>query len=86
MAKYTVKRSNQHIFFFKHESDTLELLHIYVRHLTTEQDAIIAFFSGTTTWNKTRKRFETTNTKHTVYWFWMDEAQKKVMIVTCFSV
>lgn len=86
MAKYTVKRSNHHTFFFKHEPSAPDLLHIYVRHLSTEAEAIAAFFTGVTTWNQARERFETTSATHTVFWFWLDEADKKVMIITCFQV
>ncbi|MEZ0369205.1 MAG: hypothetical protein ACAI44_08990 [Candidatus Sericytochromatia bacterium] len=51
MVKYTVKRSNHHIFFFRHNPGAPDLLHIYVRHLTNEADAIAAFFTGVTSWN-----------------------------------
>lgn len=85
MAKYTVKKSAGHTFFFKHEPPDELLLHIYVRHLTSEVDAITAFFTGVATWNPKRERWETMSDTHTVFWFWMDESQKKVMIITCFS-
>lgn len=85
MAKYTLKRSREHLFFFKHELTQPDLLHIYVRHLTTPADAIQAFFTGTTYWNKTRQRMETTAEHHTVYWFWLEQEAKKVMIITCFK-
>lgn len=84
--KYTIKRSNKHIFFFKHEDEAPELLHIYVRHLTTPEDAITAFFTGKTIWNETNERFETTTKTHTVYWLWIDENDKKILIISCFKV
>ena len=85
MAKYTVKRSNGYTFFFKHEPPEEELLHIYVRHLSNETDTISAFFTGDTTWNQERERWETVGENHTVYWFWLDEKLKKVMVITCFN-
>jgi len=85
LAKYTLKRSREHIFFFKHEPTHPDLLHIYVRHLTTPTDAIQAFFTGSTCWNEARQRMETTATHHTIYWFWLEQEAKKVMIITCFK-
>ena len=83
--KYTIKSSCKHTFFFKHEDDAPELMHIYVRHLTTPEDAITTFFTGETTWNKKNKRYETKTKTHTVYWLWIDEENKKVLIITCFT-
>jgi len=82
--KYTIKRSCGHTFFFKHEDEAPELLHIYVRHLTTPEDSITAFFTGKAIWNKDNKRFENKTEKHTVYWLWLDEKDKKVLIISCF--
>ena len=70
---------------YKYEEDTSNLLHIYVRHLTQPEDAIKAFFSGTTTWNDHYQRYETVSETHTIYWFWIDEQAKKVIVITCFN-
>ena len=74
-----------HTFLFKYEEDTSNLLHIYVRHLTQPEDAIKAFFLGTTTWNDHYQRYETVSETHTVYWFWLNEQAKKVLVITCFN-
>jgi len=84
--KYTVKKSCRHTFFFKHEDDAPELLHIFVRHLTSPDDAIPTFFTGETTWNEINKRFETRTETHTVYWLWIDEKKKKVLVLSCFDI
>ena len=83
--KWARRRSQGHTFFFKYEEDTLDLLHIYVRHLTQPEDAIKAFFFGVTTWNERYQRYETVSETHTVYWFWLDKQAKKVLVITCFD-
>ncbi len=83
--KWARYRSRNHTFLFKYEVDTSNLLHIYVRHLTQPEDAIKAFFSGTTTWNDHYQRYETVSETHTIYWFWIDEQAKKVIVITCFN-
>lgn len=81
--KWARRRSQGHTFLFKYEEDAPDLLHIYVRHLTQPEDAIKAFFSGTTTWNERYQRYETVSETHTVYWLWLDEQAKKVLVITC---
>ena len=85
MAKYTAKRCKGYTFFFKHEPPEEELLHIYVRHPTNEVNVIEAFFTGKTTWNQQRERWETVGENHSVYRFWMDQKAKKIMVITCFN-
>ena len=48
-------------FYFKYDPDAPELLHIYARHLTDENDALATYFDphGQTRWNAGRQRFET---------------------------
>lgn len=84
--KYTVKRSCGHIFVFKHDDDAPELLHIYARHLTMPDDAITTFFTGKTIWNRINKRYETKTKSCSVYWLWLDEENKRVLIISCFNI
>ena len=85
--KYKVIHYKDYTFVFKYEENMKEeMLHIWVRHTTEPKDVVKAFLEGDTTWNQKNKRFETTSQKHTVFWFWMDEEKKKVMIITCFRV
>jgi len=46
-------------FVFAYDDDAPDLLHIYVRHLTSVDDALDTFFNGQTHWNEGHKRFET---------------------------
>ncbi|MEK7434350.1 MAG: hypothetical protein AABZ74_14555 [Cyanobacteriota bacterium] len=74
-------------FFFKYDSSTKDkLLHIWVRHLTTIENALDVFFENdNTTWNENHSRFESFSETHGLYWFWLEE-NKKVMIISCFNV
>lgn len=83
---FTIERYNNYTFYFKHEPELPELLHIYVRHLTNTTDAISTFFLGTVRWNKKRNRFETTSNSHCLYWTWLDEKNLKILIITCFTI
>ena len=83
--KYKVVYYKEYKFIFKFENDTKEeMLHIWIRHTTEPKDAIKTFLEGNTIWNKQNKRFETTNETHSVFWFWLDEDKKEIMIITCF--
>lgn len=83
--KYKLIYYKDYTFIFKYEIGLEEMLHIWVRHTTEPKDAIKAFFEGDSIWNKENERFETTTKTHTVFWFWLDENNKKVMIITCFK-
>lgn len=85
--RYFRVSEDEHVFVFKFDPSDPEQLHITVRHLTTVDDALDAFFDpdGKTRWNKRHKRFETYTASHTLYWYWIDEAGKVVMIVSCIS-
>ncbi len=85
LRRWARRRCHDHTFLFKYEEDTPDLLHIYVRHLTQPVDAIKAIFSGKTTWNERHQRYETVSETHTVYWIWLDEQVKKVLVITCFT-
>jgi hypothetical protein len=79
-------RTNGHTFFFKFEEDHPELLHIYARHRKEPDDAIDIFFQGISIWNEEYKRFESTLANERLYWFWLDEPKKIVMVITCFDI
>ena len=83
--KYKVQYYKDYTFVFKFEDGQTDMLHIWARHTTEPKDAAKAFFEGEDVWNEEHKRFETTSTTHTVFWFWIDEGAKTVMIITCFK-
>jgi hypothetical protein len=85
LAKFKPIRENGITFLFKYEPEAPELLHIYVRHLTTVDDALDVYFTTTPKWNEERNRFENYSETHGIYWFWLDE-NKKVMMITCFRI
>ena len=66
-----------------HEPHAPDLLHIYVRHLTSIDDALDTFFNGRTNWHEEHKRFETYTESHGLFWFWLEQ-EKVVMIISCF--
>lgn len=72
-------------FQFAYDEAEPELLHIFVRHLTTIDDVLDTFFdeNGETVWNAERNRFETQSAMHVLYWFWLEE-HRRVMVITCF--
>lgn len=72
-------------FVFKYEADHPELLHIFVRHLKEPDDAIYIFFNGQTQWNGSQDLWETVIDGEFIWWFWIDEKEKVVMIVSCFD-
>ena len=79
-----IKRENIK-FFFKYEPSSPELLHIYVRHLSTVGQALWIWFNGKTNFNEAYNRFETETETHCLYWNWMNIEKSKVMIITCFE-
>jgi hypothetical protein len=87
LAKFKgiIVKENGILFFFKYDQSDPTQLHIFVRHLASIEDALDAYFDGTTLWNEENQRFESTNETHTLYWFWLDEKNTKVMIISCFK-
>ena len=85
MSSYKNVKACHHQFVFKYDKDHPELLHIWVRHLKTEDDAIYIFFNGETVWNKQQDCWETSIEKEGIWWFWLDEAKKVIMIISCFD-
>lgn len=85
MDKFKRVREEGITFLFKYEEDAPELLHIYVRHLTTVDDALDVYFKTTPKWNEERNRYENYSETHGIYWFWLNEFDK-IMIITCFKI
>jgi hypothetical protein len=54
-------------FVFKYDDDAPDLLHIFVRHLATVDDALDTYFGGQTVWNAERNRFETYSQTHGLF-------------------
>ncbi len=83
-------RDRGHGFVFKYDADDPTILHNFARHLTTEQDAIDTFVdaqaSASRIWNEECQRFEQHSTTHGLYWFWLDEAGRDVMVISCFRL
>jgi hypothetical protein len=72
-------------FVFKMDDVDPDLLHIYARHLTSIDDAMDVFFSSTpASWNEEFQRYESYNDTHGLFWFWINEPNKVVMVVSCF--
>src|SRR5713226_5529017 len=67
---YRRVRGNSITFVLKTEPGHPDLLHIYARHLTTEQDAVNTFFApdAHTIWNADSDRWETQSATHILYW------------------
>lgn len=86
MKKFQPVKEKGITFLFKFDPDSPELLHIYVRHLTTIEDALDVYFSTKPIWNSKMKRYENYSETHGIYWFWLNEKDKKVVIITCFNL
>lgn len=84
--KYKVVAENGFTFFFKREPDHPDLLHIFVRHLTTIDDALDTFFEAPAVWNPDNERFENYSETFGLYWAWLNQAEKKIMVITCFKL
>ncbi len=70
-------------FDFKCEPAQPSLLHIFVRHGTSPQEAVDTFFEGETTWEEEHKRFETFTGTHGLYWAWREQGAV-VLVISCF--
>lgn len=71
-------------FVFKYDEQAPELLHIFARHLTTIDDALDLFFDQKPVWNEQYERYENYSETHGLYWYWINQPNKIVMIVSCF--
>jgi hypothetical protein len=86
MPRRTEVEADGYTFVFTHDPADKELLHIYARHLTTIDDALRVWFdegSEEDVWNEQFQRYETRNRTHVLYWTWLVEG-KRVLIITCF--
>lgn len=84
--KFEAVEENGITFLFKYDEDAPDLLHIYARHLTTIDDALNVYFNTKPKWNKKHNRYENYSDTHGIYWFWLNEANKKVIVITCFNL
>jgi hypothetical protein len=83
--KYEHVAENGITFVFKMDEVDPDLLHIYARHLTSIDDALDVFFSSApAAWNEQFRRYESFNDTHGLYWLWINEPNKIVMVVSCF--
>ena len=58
-----------------------------MRHVTDVDDALDVYFDPNrhSTWNEERHRWETQSAKHMLYWTWLEEGTK-VLVITCFRL
>ncbi|MBS1992168.1 MAG: hypothetical protein JSS83_16715 [Cyanobacteria bacterium SZAS LIN-3] len=84
MANFEVHDYEEYRFVFKFDDEFPDLLHIWVRHTKTVEDAIEVWFEGSETWNAERERFETKTETTGIYWFWLEE-NRVIMIISCFD-
>jgi hypothetical protein len=73
-------------FLFAYDPDAPDLLHIFARHATMPEDVFAVWFDleQDDFWNEERRRFETSNATHTVYWMWSGVPGSVVRVITCF--
>jgi hypothetical protein len=83
LARYRQVEEDGIRFVFKYDESAPELLHIFVRYLTSIDDALDTYFGGGTVWNEARERFETRSETHGLSWFWLEPGHA-VMVILCF--
>ena len=85
MPEYQQVEADGFTFLFAFDPDDPSPLHIYARHLATIDDALDVWFDDATddVWNEEYRRFETVGRTHVLYWAWLVEGQR-VLIITCF--
>lgn len=84
--KFHSVRENGIKFVFKMDEVDPNLLHIFARHLTSIEDSLDVYFDSEPTWKEEYQRFENYSDTHGLYWFWIDERDKVVMVVSCFKI
>jgi hypothetical protein len=79
-------RSGGVVFVFKYDLDDPSILHIFARHLMTVDDALRTWFDedAEDTWNDEYGRFETRSDTRVLYWKWLTEAER-VLVISCFT-
>lgn len=83
--RYRNVRSGGITFVFKYETDPPDMLHIFARHRKEPDDAIYIFFNGTTSWNSSQELWETLLDGEGLWWYWINEPQKVLLVVSCFD-
>lgn len=86
MRGYRVVRAGRFTFYFRYDQVDPSLLHIYARHLTTEDDALMVFFGSKPEWNSRFNRYENLTDSHGLFWFWRNELTKEVVVISCFRL
>ena len=72
-------------FRFYYDLEVPEVLHITLRHGTTPEDAIGAFFDGeVSSWDAARQRFESATATHGLYWT-RHPHDDSVIVISCFE-
>ena len=85
MPRYKNVKARGVTLVLKYEEDFPDLLHVWARHRKTEEDVLYIFFSGKTERNDEQDCWETKVGAEVLWWFWIDEANKVAMIITCFD-
>lgn len=85
MKRYSSLKTNGVRFIFTVEEDPPGMLHIYARHRKTKEDAVFVYFNGDSVYLNERKCWQTSLGKETLWWFWLDESAKVVMVISCFE-
>ena len=85
IVPYRQFRASGVTFVLKYDEADPTILHIFARHLTSPADAMRVFFAARPTWNETHQRFESMTDTHGLYWYWIDEAKRVAMVVSCFA-
>lgn len=85
-SRYKVIRSDGHTFVFAYDEVAPDLLHIFARHLMHPHQAIDVFFEGEVdVYNQEFDRHETRYERFVLYWCWINEERKVVLVITCFE-
>ncbi|MBX9772698.1 MAG: hypothetical protein K2X29_15070, partial [Candidatus Obscuribacterales bacterium] len=80
VPKYEYYDYESYRFVFKYDDDFSEMLHIWVRHLKTEEDAVRIWLEGAEeSWNEKFQRYETYTDEEGLYWIWLQK--NKVIMV-----
>jgi hypothetical protein len=85
-SKYENFTDGDHTFVFKYDDKFPDFLHIWVNHTKTMEEAADVFFEGEDLgWDDWRKVEVTKWGNTTLWWYWIDEQKKVLMVVSCFN-
>lgn len=79
-------KQGEYEYLFAYDKEHTDMLHIYVRHLTTPPMAISAFLYGTPFWNAQHQRFESRWNSITLSWVWFKNKPNAIRIISCFCL